>query len=98
LYEQYPVRDHRGFVWFWDLAVEREYDWGVRRLFIDINGPSHDTQKKYEGGGYTRDYDKAWETRHTAKNSDIIILTNDECTKAAARATASRVLGRLGIK
>jgi hypothetical protein len=63
--EQYPIKDHRGFTWYWDLFiwVDGASSCGGYGELIDVQGPQHDRQAKYSGpgGGYTRDYDKWWE-------------------------------------
>ena len=64
--EQYPLMDHRGFEWYFDLCVKilnpaphSEFS----NMLIEIDGADHDRQKRYSGpgGGYTRDKDKHWE-------------------------------------
>lgn len=65
LQEQYPIRDHRGFTWYWDIFVwiQGSSVFGGYGELIDINGPNHGAQRRYSGpgGGYTRDDDKHWE-------------------------------------
>jgi len=63
--EQWPLPDHRGFTWYFDLAVRvkgASIYGGVTEL-IEVQGPTHANQPNYSGagGGYTRDYDKHWE-------------------------------------
>lgn len=86
---QYPVMDHRGFEWFWDLGVwvDGSSYHGGSGLLIDVNGPNHLVQKTYSGpgGGYTRDYDKVWElkTQRWHKHGwDHWIVQNDQCRRS----------------
>ena len=65
LTQQFPIEDHRGFIWYWDIAVriEGRSIYGGYTEVIDVNGIDHTRQKKYSGpgGGYTRDQDKSGE-------------------------------------
>jgi hypothetical protein len=97
---QYPVHDHRGFEWYWDLFVwvDGKSVHGGTGLLIDVNGPNHELQPRYSGagGGYTRDYDKTWEVgqqRFHKRGIDHMIVLNDDCRKKgdAVYATAGGI-------
>lgn len=107
LYEQYRVPDHRGFYWYWDVAVKVEQqDVGYLKsagFLIDVNGRDHDNQAVYSGPGgcgMTRDDQKRWEVfgsenRMHKSGWDTVYLTNEECRKAFADTTAARVFADL---
>lgn len=101
---QYPVYDHRGFSWFWDIGiwVDGASIHGGSGLLIDVNGPDHLLQKNYggPGGGYTRDYDKVWELgqqRFHKRGWDHLIVLNEDCARRENRVffTANDIASRL---
>ncbi|GAB4347934.1 MAG: hypothetical protein Fur0042_14580 [Cyanophyceae cyanobacterium] len=87
--EQYPLHDHRGFNWYFDIYVWVQgasiYD-GYGEL-IEVNGDDHKKQKLYRGpgGGYTRDDDKKWELINSSSLREKGIytrtLSNEQCAK-----------------
>jgi hypothetical protein len=89
LIPQYPIRDHRGFNWHFDIFVWVKGNslYGGYGELIEVNGPNHARQKRYtgSGGGYTRDYDKEWETvsnlRMHKRGIETRTVSNEECTK-----------------
>jgi hypothetical protein len=102
---QYPVTDHRGFNWYFDIYVwvkGKSVHGGYGEL-IEINGSDHARQKPYsgDGGGYTRDYDKRWEVisnlRMHRRGIETRTVSNDECTKKgdAAYHTAIAIVDEL---
>jgi hypothetical protein len=104
LIPQYPIHDHRGFAWYWDVFIwiNGTNDYGGAGLLIDVDGSDHARQPKYRGpgGGYTRDYDKQWETnkqRLYHKNIHSEKVTNDDCRMKgrAVYATAGAIVARL---
>lgn len=89
IYPQYPVADHRGFTWYFDIFVwvnGRSIYGGYGEL-IEVNGSSHAKQKRYRGpgGGYTHDYDKRWEVisnlRFHKRGIETRVVSNEECSK-----------------
>lgn len=97
--EQWPLRDHRGHVWYFDILVnvqDKNGKGGISQL-IEVNGPDHLQQKAYKGpgGGYTRDYDKRWELFDVQKYHKsgyfLTSVTNDDCRKIVVRETAERL-------
>lgn len=86
---QYPVADHRGFDWYFDIYVwvKGKSIYGGYGELIEVNGPDHAKQKRYSGagGGYTRDYDKKWEVISNRRLHRLGIETrtvlNEECAK-----------------
>lgn len=97
--EQYEMPDHRGFSWYFDLAVRvngSTYG-GQHTELIEVNGSDHARQKTYRGpgGGYTRDDDKHWEAfsnnRLHKKGFDIRTVDNDDCRLRVVKATAARI-------
>jgi hypothetical protein len=91
--EQWELPDHRGFSWFFDLAV---LVGGITDL-IEIQGPLHARQKTYsgKGGGYTRDEDKRWEVfsvRELHKQGfDLREINSDDCRLVVVAATAKQL-------
>lgn len=89
LQPQYPVCDHRGFIWYFDIFVwvKGASRYGGYGELIEINGPNHAHQPKYRGpgGGYTRDDDKYWEAvgrqRLYRRGIEMRTLTNVECAR-----------------
>lgn len=103
--QQYPIRDHRGFNWHWDIYVwlEGKSIYGGYHQLIDVNGRDHDFQKKYSGpgGGYTRDYDKHWEVFNNhglhKRGWGVAYAKNEECARRGGRVreTALSMMGDL---
>jgi len=101
---QYPIDDHRGFTWYWDVYVwvDGTSPYGGAGALIDVDGPDHSRQKKYTGpgGGYTRDRDKVWETNQLRLHRRGIHhekVTNDDCRLKGrvVFATAGSIVKRL---
>jgi hypothetical protein len=89
--EQYPLRDPRGFTWYFDLRVSA----CGRRLitdYVEINGHSH----LREG---TRDEEKHRAYRLYAETcepqSELWLVANEECRKAVVSETAARIVASL---
>ncbi len=101
--EQYPIDDHRGYKWRWDVFVwvEGSSWYGGYGEVIDIQGPDHKRQKKYSGpgGGYTRDYDKYWVTFELHKLHKRGIgsryIENEDCNRKNVDETAKRIVDEL---
>jgi len=104
---QFPVEDHRGFTWYWDLGVwvNGGSAFNGYGLLIDVNGRDHLEQRHYTGagGGYTRDYDKVWELGQQQwhkRGWDHWIVPNDLCRRAGnvvhvtAQEIVTHMLGR----
>lgn len=100
---QYPVHDHRGFDWYFDLFVwvKGKSSFGGYGELIEINGSTHDNQPKYSGrgGGYTRDYDKHWEVfsnqRLHKRGIDYRVLSNEECSMRNVKNTANKLVAEI---
>lgn len=100
---QYPIKDHRGFNWYWDIYIwlAGASLYGGYSELIDINGPDHNRQKKYSGpgGGYTRDKDKHWEAFSNLKlhkqGFGVTYIQNDDCKKKNIKLTALEIMGDL---
>ena len=103
--EQYPINDHRGFNFYWDLYiwVDGKSHYGGYGEVIDINGKDHDKQKNYSGpfGGYTRDDDKYWETFNNQMlhkfGIDVRYIPNEDCMRKTGTVytTAKKVVSDL---
>lgn len=99
VFEQWPLEDHRGFTWYFDLAVwvKGNSMYGGVTVLIEVDGSSHDNQKKYtgQGGGYTRDSDKHWEAfsnqRLHKQGYDFMSVPNEECRMRVVGETAVRL-------
>jgi len=102
---QFPIQDHRGFTWHWDVRVwvEGESYYKGFGLLIEVDGPRHKKQKRYKGpgGGYTRDEDKEWEAftnyKLHKKGYDTYVVNNEDCSKKndAVHVTALEILAEL---
>lgn len=101
--EQWELPDHRGFSWYFDLAVSVEgasYFGGITEL-IEIQGPTHAHQAVYSGpgGGYTRDHDKHWEVfnvhRLHKSGYDFRAIPATECRRSVIRITAETIAAQL---
>lgn len=95
--EQWPLGDHRGFNWYFDLCVRV----GSFHQLIEVDGADHQQQASYKGpgGGYTRDYDKEWELFSVQKyhkfGYGLMRLKNEECRLKVAGQTARRVADQI---
>lgn len=101
--EQYPIPDHRGFNWYFDIYVWVEghsYFRGYGEI-IEVNGASHQSQKKYsgKGGGYTRDFDKHWEAfanyRLHKRGIEYRTVDNENCKRSNVHQTALEIADEL---
>lgn len=96
--EQWQLRDHRGYIWYFDLlvSVRGESSSGISQI-IEVDGADHKRQKRYSGPGgvYTRDYDKEWELFSVQKYHKsgyfLTRVTNEDCRMKVVRATAERL-------
>jgi len=96
--EQWEMPDHRGFSWYYDLAVHVTGKSSSKghTVLIEVNGSDHDRQAVYSGpgGGYTRDYDKEWEFGQRGlhkKGYSVEVVTNEDCRLKVVKATAKRL-------
>lgn len=88
LHEQHPVRDRRGFTWYFDLLViVGGVDNGCvyAAELIEVNGQSHLT-------AHTRDDDKF---RAVPEGWTFRIVANDECRRDRVQETAARIVASL---
>lgn len=94
--EQWPIDDHRGFTWHFDLMVfvPGSNFFGGHHELIEINGSTHET-----AGGEYRDMDKRWEVFSNARlhhqGYDFRTVPNDECQIRVVDETAKKIVAEI---
>ncbi len=93
--EQWEMPDHRGFVWYYDLAVwvrGKGFHQGYTFL-IEVNGADHDAER-----GSARDADKEWEfgARGLHKKGYVVeVVRNEDCRMKVVQQTAERIAAEI---
>ena len=95
--EQWPILDHRGFYWYFDILVTVYGEYGINCV-IEIDGVDHQKQKKQTVCKMTRDEDKQYEfyNQNYHKNRYYILrVNNDDCRLKIVKNTAKKIGDRL---
>lgn len=90
--EQWPLRDRRGFEWFFDLRVA-VMSKRVASELIEVNGLSH--ARVFESGFYRDDEKYRAFVKADLPGFSYRIVANDACRLATVHETASAIVGSL---